>query len=269
MLVMILDSHFHSLTMAQKNVQFSLLGVIGIDIGTVPYDILKRKPLIGNHPLVYLSQGAGPWCLDSGEAGEILKEIEDSIEKYGGSFLGEVGLDYHWKYGTKETQRKLFESQIGIASRYSLPVIIHSRDADEDMIDILSSNDFPSSGIMHSFSSSPKLMEKALEKGLYISFSGNVTYKGNDKIRESAKLCPPERILYETDSPYLAPIPVRGNPSTPECTEYTSSFLASLRCEEVDAFRKKAIGNFLTLLSHSKGGEGYIHPSGDVQRAKV
>ena len=226
--------------------------------------ILRERELECKGNYRYFSLGFLPWLDDSFDFARYLSLIENSDLP-----VGEVGLDYHWKYGTKETQRKLFESQIGIASRYSLPVIIHSRDADEDMIDILSSNDFPSSGIMHSFSSSPKLMEKALEKGLYISFSGNVTYKGNDKIRESAKLCPPERILYETDSPYLAPIPVRGNPSTPECTEYTSSFLASLRCEEVDAFRKKAIGNFLTLLSHSKGGEGYIHPSGDVQRAKV
>lgn len=259
---MILDSHFHTLSMARRKVDMDLEKIIGIDVGTDPFDIEERLVYIKGRENIYYSQGAGPWCLKDGEVNEIYSRLVSSFEKYKGTFLGETGLDYfHKDYGDKREMIKLFLKQIELAEKLSLPIIIHSRDADDDMKEIISSSSFPHSGVMHSYSSDPGLMEKALEKGLYISFSGNITYKGNDKIRESVRACPKDRILYETDSPYLAPVPVRGRPSCPTFTEYTSAFIASLRNEDVEQFRKNAINNFMTLLSHSGGEEVYRHPS--------
>ena len=105
---------------------------------------------------------------------------------------------------------------------------------------------------MHCYSSGPLLMKAALDKGLYISFSGNVTYKGSDIIRESAKAVPRDRILYETDSPYLAPIPMRGKPCRPEYTEYTLSFLAELRGEDMEELKWNVLENLYSVLGRKE-----------------
>ena len=251
----ILDSHFHIHSMAKRGVDTTLpLSLIGIEVGTEPGDFEKRKPLIP-HGIDY-SHAAGPWCVQGEDyEGEekASARVRNDFLLHGGTFLGEIGLDYHWMYGTKEKQIALFESQLDLAEELNLPVIIHSRDADTDMAAIISKRSFPCSGIMHCFSSDVKMMEKALSSNLYISFSGNVTYKSNQMIQDAARAVPAERILYETDSPYLAPVPFRGKPSKPEYTEYTSAFLASLRGADADEFRALCIRNFKTLRALSSG----------------
>ena len=156
-------------------------------------------------------------------------------------------------YGTKEEQIKLFETQLDLSEELRVPVIIHSRDADEDLVSIIKKRSFPYSGIMHCFSSSYDIAKAALDKGLYISFAGNVTYKSNNLIQQAAKYVPSDRILYETDSPYLAPVPMRYKPCNPCYSDYTSSFLADLRNKEADEFRSEAISNFKRLRSISEG----------------
>lgn len=251
----ILDSHFHLYSMKKKGLDTSLPeNLIGIEVGTEPWDFLQRKSLIPSW-LDY-SHGAGPWCVASElyEGHEqAVREIEKCFSRFKGTFLGEIGLDYHWMYGTKKEQILLFESQLDLAESLGLPIIIHSRDADEDLASVLKKRDFSHSGIMHCFSSDRRMMELAVECNLYISFSGNVTYKSNVKIQEAAKTVPEERILYETDSPYLAPVPMRGKPCIPIYTEYTSKFLSDLRETDESSFRRKAIENFRRLKNLSKG----------------
>lgn len=251
----ILDSHFHLYSMKKRGIDTTLPeNLIGIDVGTDPYDYEERKALIS--PGIDYSHAAGPWCTsreDYSGAEDYTEKVRDCFSRYKGTFLGEIGLDYHWMYGAKEEQVSLFREQLELANDLSLPVIIHSRDADEDLVGILKTHDFKFSGIMHCFSSEREVMEIAVERGLYISFSGNVTYKSNLKIQEAARAVPSERLLYETDSPYLAPLPFRGKPCKPEYTKYTSAFLAELRGEDVEDIRRQAVENFKKLKSLSKG----------------
>ena len=258
----ILDSHFHLYSMKKRGIDTTLPeNLIGIDVGTDPYDYEDRKALIPSS--VDYSHAAGPWCTsreDYTDAEDFGSRIRDCFSKYKGTFLGEIGLDYHWMYGTKEKQIALFMEQLELANELSVPVIIHSRDADEDLVRILKSHDFKTSGIMHCFSSDITLAKAALDKGLYISFAGNVTYKSNTSIQEAAKYVPLDRILYETDSPYLSPIPLRGKPNTPENTDITSEFIADLRAMSTEKLREAAIENFYTLsrISSSQCGEKTI-----------
>ncbi len=224
---------------------------LGLECGTVPSDGEERIRLIGERKDVYLSFGAGPWCTGKDSTltvKETILSLEKDIERYNADAVGECGFDFHWNYGSIEEEEALFSAQAAIARSLSVPLIIHSRDADEVLLRHL--DEINGMTIMHCFSSSPEVMMKLLERGAYISFAGNVTYKGNDKIRESAILCPGERILYETDSPYLTPVPGRGKPNRPENTELTLAFLSELRNEEPSLIKQNAVRNFLSLMKN-------------------
>ena len=229
--------------------------VIGIDIGCEPGDIVPRLELLKGYEHVRTAQAAGPWCLeDEGADIDILMEdLRKYLVDYRSTFLGECGLDWHWNYGTRDGQKALFQRQIDLSNEFGLPILIHSREADDDMLDMLAKNHFDYSGIMHCYSSGVDELDSILDKGFYISFSGNVTYKSNRAIQEAARRVPRDRLLYETDSPYLAPVPKRGRTNRPEYTEYTSQFLADLRGEDVEELREYCMENYRTLLSRSKG----------------
>jgi TatD DNase family protein len=127
--------------------------------------------------------------------------------------IGEIGLDYHYDHSPREWQRKIFEDQMSLAERYQLPVVIHTREADDDTWDIL--KNFNVKGVLHSFTSSPELAEKSIEKGYKIGFNGIVTFKNAQNVRDVLERVPLENIVIETDSPYLAPIPHRGKENLP------------------------------------------------------
>ena len=140
--------------------------------------------------------------------------------------IGEIGLDYFRNISDKEVQKKCFKEQLLIAQEIDKPVIIHNRDADEDMINILS--DFPRVvGVAHCFSSDLETANKFLEIGYYISFSGNLTFK-NSHLPAVAKELPLDRILVETDSPFLSPVPFRGKPNEPSRVRYVAEKLAKI-----------------------------------------
>lgn len=229
--------------------------IIGIDIGCEPGDIIPRLELLKGYDNVRTSQAAGPWCMENENADvdELIADLRKNLIDYRSTFIGECGLDWYWDYGTRDGQKALFQRQIDMSNEMGLPIIIHSRGADEDMLEMLSKNHFDYSGIMHCYSSSINELGAILDKGFYVSFSGNVTYKSNKAIQEAAKAVPADRLLFETDSPYLAPVPKRGKTNRPEYTEYTSQFLADLRGVDVEEMRNQCIENYRTLLSRSKG----------------
>lgn len=142
--------------------------------------------------------------------------------------IGEVGLDYHWSYD-KDTQKEIFVSQIKIANELKKPVVIHSRDADMDMLEILKKNKVEYGFVMHCFSSSIEVMKEALKLGAYISLAGPVTFKNARSLIEVAKLVPSDRLLIETDAPYLAPEPHRGKRNEPAYVVNTAKKIAELR----------------------------------------
>ena len=148
--------------------------------------------------------------------------------------VGETGLDYFREYAPHDDQRALFDGQLAIAAELGKPVVIHTRSADEDTLAALGG--FDGTVILHCFSS-PALLDTALERGWYVSFAGNVTYPKAPELREAAKAVPADRILAETDSPYLAPQPVRGARNEPAYVMHTLEVLADARGDDVASAR--------------------------------
>jgi TatD DNase family protein len=144
--------------------------------------------------------------------------------------VGETGLDYHRDYAPRAAQRRLFEAELELARELGKPVVVHTRAADDDTRDRLVAHDGPV--VMHCFSS-PPLLDAALEHGWYVSFAGNVTYRNAYDLRAAARRVPANRLLVETDSPYLAPQPVRGRRNEPAYVVHTYAFLSELRGEDV------------------------------------
>ena len=161
--------------------------------------------------------------------------------------LGEIGLDYHYSPETREAQLKLFGEQLEEAKRRNLPVVIHTREADDDTLAIL--REIPSRGIIHCYTGTPEYAKRFLDLGFFISISGIVTFKPADNVRASALVVPDDRILIETDSPFLAPVPMRGLPNEPAFIAHTCEFLAKLRGMSADDFAELTFENAERILA--------------------
>lgn len=154
---------------------------------------------------------------------------------------GEIGLDYHYSPETRPAQLELFAEQLEEARKRDLPVIIHTREADDDTIALL--KEVPSRGIIHCYTGGPAAARAFLDAGFYISFSGIVTFRLADNVRESASVVPDERILIETDSPFLAPVPLRGKKNEPAFIRHTCEFLAEKRGMAAEDFAALTYAN--------------------------
>jgi TatD DNase family protein len=163
---------------------------------------------------------------------------------------GEIGLDYHYDNSPREIQRQVFRRQLQAATARGLPVVIHTREADADTIEILRAERSKSlfAGIMHCFSASLDLARATMELGFYISFSGNITFKKADDLRAIATEIPLDRLLIETDCPYLTPVPFRGKRNEPARVVDVARRLAELRGMTVEEIGKVTTANFATLF---------------------
>jgi TatD DNase family protein len=165
--------------------------------------------------------------------------------------IGETGLDYYYEHSPREAQRRNFRAHIAAARETGLPLIVHTRDADEDTAEILADETgkgaFP--GLLHCFSSSAQLAEKALELGLYISLSGILTFKNAVDLRDTAAKVPMDRLLVETDAPYLAPVPKRGKRNEPSFVVHTAAKLAEVKGVSAEELAETTTANFLKLFS--------------------
>ena len=159
---------------------------------------------------------------------------------------GEIGLDYHYAPETRTEQLKLFAEQLEEAKRRGLPVVIHTREADDDTLALL--REIPSRGIIHCYTGTAEAARQFLDLGFYISISGIVTFRPADNVRDVARIIPDDRILLETDSPFLAPGPMRGNPNEPAYIVHTCEFLAKLRGSEAETFAELTFGNAERIL---------------------
>ena len=165
--------------------------------------------------------------------------------------IGETGLDYFYDFATPEKQAKSFRTQISVARETGLPIIVHSRDADIDMEQILTEEMQKGSftGVMHCFSSGKNLAHSAVNLGFYVSFSGILTFKNSNELQEISSELPLDRILVETDSPYLAPVPHRGKRNEPAFTRHTLEKLAEIRGLPVQEMEAITRTNTLKLFS--------------------
>ncbi|MDP9464846.1 MAG: TatD family hydrolase, partial [Actinomycetota bacterium] len=157
--------------------------------------------------------------------------------------VGECGLDYYYDHSPRAEQRDAFAAQIQLANERSLPLVIHTRDAWAETFDILDAEGTPRRTIFHCFTGGPDEARRCLERGAYLSFSGIVTFKSATELHDAARLCPIERLLAETDSPYLAPVPHRGKPNQPAYVAHVVQALADLRGATLDGVRTATVGN--------------------------
>ena len=222
-----------------------------ISISTNLDKIQKIINISHNHPEIFFSVGVHP--------NEVLKDknfsnyrmmvdITKNLKCVG---IGECGLDYHFGNENKTLQKLSFATQINVARDTGLPLIIHSRDADDDMIEILK-NEFKKGAfkaVLHCFSSGEKLARCGIDLGFYISFSGIVTFKSAKLIQDIACFVPEDRILIETDSPYLAPMPLRGSVNEPKNCFYTAKFISDLRKTSFENFSKQIYNNSITIFN--------------------
>jgi TatD DNase family protein len=193
--------------------------------------------LTRSHEGVYASLGIHPHNADGDDQVSELRELFADPKAVA---VGETGLDYYREYAPHEEQRRLFQAHLDLAAELGKPVVIHTRAADDDTVAMLVG--FPGTVILHCFSS-PPLLEPALEHGWYVSFAGNVTYPKAPELREAAARVPAAMLLAETDSPYLAPQPVRGRRNEPAYVIHTLATLAEARGEEADALADRIDAN--------------------------
>ena len=163
------------------------------------------------------------------------------------SAIGEIGLDFHYSPETAKAQCELFAAQLELAKELNLPVVIHTRDADDATLGVLDENDFHH-GIIHCFTGSVQFERKLLDRGFMISISGIVTFRAAENVREAARYAPDDRLLVETDSPFLAPVPMRGSENEPAFLVHTVRFLAEQRKTTPEALAELTAANAATIL---------------------
>ena len=188
---------------------------------------------------VYVAAGIHPHQAAYGEDARSLVDGETVA-------VGEIGLDFYRDYAPRDLQRQVFVEQLELAAELGKPVVVHSRAADEETAELLAA--FGGNVVLHCFSS-PRLLPVALERGYYVSFAGNVTYPKAEELRAAAAEVPADRLLAETDTPYLAPQPVRGKPNEPAFVVHTVAALAAARGEDPDLLAARIDANATDVFS--------------------
>ena len=188
------------------------------------------------------------------DASEFSPSLEQSIRKLAQGHdkmiaIGETGLDYHYMNSSAENQQFAFRKQLQIAVELNLPVVLHSREAEADTISILKEIPVPALGVAHSFTSSLKMARTLLDMGWYLGINGIVTFKNAENLREVVRWIPLDRLLLETDSPFLAPVPFRGKPNKPAYIPVIASFIAELRKIQIENLAEKTSENANRLFS--------------------
>jgi TatD DNase family protein len=214
-----------------------------LTVGTSVEGSRGALALAERHPEVFAILGIHPH--EAGHADGV-GELRELLEHERAVAVGETGLDFYRDWAPHDRQHVLFERHLELASELGKPVVIHTRAADHETLDVLAG--FAGDVVLHCFSSSPMLRD-ALERDYYVSFAGNVTYKNASELRVAATQVPADRLLTETDSPYLAPQPLRGRPNEPANVVHTLEVLARARSEnrealeaQIDANAKRVFG---------------------------
>ena len=187
------------------------------------------------------------------DASEFSPKLGKSIQKMASEqdkliAIGETGLDYHYMNSSSEDQQFAFRKQLRIAVEVNLPVVLHSREAETDTINILKEIPVPALGVAHSFTSSLMMAKTLLDMGWYLGINGIVTFKNAEDLREIVRWIPMDRLLLETDSPFLAPIPFRGKPNKPAHIPIIASFVAELRNISIEHLAEKTSENAQRLF---------------------
>jgi len=222
---LIVDDPIEQLIVIQEARQASVARIVSIcnslhDFGHV-YENLKSATN------VYHAVGVSPSEVQN-PGKDWLQHIEQSVQYERVVAIGEIGLDYYRKFGDKKSQIELFITQLDLAAKLNKPVIIHNRDAGHDVLDILRDRLPPRGGVLHCYSEDAAYAEKALELNLYFSFAGNLTYKNAKNLHETLSVLPVDRILIESEAPFMVPADFRGKRNMPKYLPLTARFMANM-----------------------------------------
>lgn len=241
---MLIDSHCH-LTDERYGTPDGIISAFDSDriaeVVTVGYDLsssARALAIAEENPRVYAAVGVHPDAA-SEITSDALRALETACRASKTVALGEIGLDYHYEGYKKESQAEAFVLQTELAKKVDLPIIIHLREASGDLQKLFETRvpHLPRAGVLHCFSASYEVAKYYLDKGFYVSFSGSVTFKNAEKLRDVARRIPLDRLMIETDSPYLAPQAVRGQTNYPKNVRYVAETLAEIRnvsAEEIE-----------------------------------
>lgn len=205
------------------------------------------KALAERYADVHCSVGVHPLDLEPGSA-PALDWLLGELAHPRVVAIGETGLDYHYEPEAAELQQEAFRLHLEAARITAMPVIVHTREARADTLALLREAALPQAGVLHCFTEDWEMTRSALDLGFYISLSGIVTFRNADALREVARQVPADRLLVETDSPYLAPIPHRGKPNLPEYVRDVAEFLATLRGVSLETLAEQTTANFHRLF---------------------
>ncbi|MFB3826165.1 MAG: TatD family hydrolase [Bryobacteraceae bacterium] len=228
--------------------------MLAIGAGDGPPDLESALRLAEAMPFVYATVGVHPHDASKADAASFAR-LSALIEHPKVVALGEIGLDYHYNFSPPEVQREVFRRQLAIAREAGKPVIVHTREAWADTLALLRESDVRR-GVFHCFSGGPVQAREALEMGFHLAFGGVLTFPKAEGIRNAARETPEDRLLVETDAPYLAPVPHRGKRNEPAFLVYTVRRLAELRGVEPEHIAEITTRNFerLCLPSTVHGG---------------
>ena len=229
-------------TLASGVSNFTVVGY-NIDSSKKAIEIAKQ------YENIYAIVGISPNDLDQiNNENEINNAIEDIEKIYVDNkekivAIGEIGLDYYWNKDNKEIQKKMFIEQIKLANKYNLPIVIHTREAIMDTLEILKNNTVKQKGIFHCCPLNRELVKEAIKLNFYISLSGVITFKNAKNVEEIVKMIPSDKLLIETDSPYLAPEPVRGTRNNSINVKYVAEKIATITGKKVEEIAKETFQN--------------------------
>lgn len=254
------DQHCHlsDATAAEAIEEAAAAGVstlidVGCDVNGSQACIARAE----RFPNVWATAGVHPHEADGGIDG--LADLLGHPRVVG---VGECGLDYHYMHSEVEAQRRVFAEQIDLANANDLALVIHTRDAWPDTFEILESAGVPVRTVLHCFTGGPAEAERALAMGLVISFSGIVTFPSAPEVREAAAMCPPDRYLVETDSPYLSPVPLRGKKNRPVNVAVVGTAVAEIRGVSVGTVARETSATARWLYGLAEEHSLTQHPGG-------
>ena len=207
----------------------------------------KAVDIASKHDFIYSICGISPNDLEDYN-NENLEEIKELAKSKKNIAIGEIGLDYYWNKENKEIQKQAFIDQINLANELGLPIVIHSRDAVQDTIDLLKENPVNRKGIFHCAQLNKYLIEEGIKLGFYISFAGPITFKNSKNAEEIVNLVPNDKILIETDSPYLSPEPVRGTINDSRNVKYIAQKIAAIKGLPVEQIAKITYQNAMRIF---------------------
>jgi TatD DNase family protein len=226
--------------------------MMAIGTGNGPPDLEAAVRLADRYPFIHATVGVHPH--DAAKATEetfaALRRLADHPKVQA---LGEIGLDYHYDFSPRDVQRPVFERQLAIAAEAGKPVVIHTREAWEDTLAVLRSR-WQGGGIMHCFTGDEQQARAALDLGFHLAFGGVLTFPKADAVRQAARLTPADRLLVETDCPYLAPVPRRGKRNEPAFLVETVRRLAEVRSVSIEEIAQQTTANFERLCLRAWAG---------------